>query len=423
MNDPYLGAKSLNAAYIKDPAFGKALVDRYRKLMSSGANKARIQREAQILGYAPIIEGPDGSRQDMTDFLSQQAPRTFSEGLQDLAAGAGRGAASIVPDVMSLGGLAARQFGYEGLSEAAVNVREGINEFLPMSNEYRAARKAQGIFDLNPAAIGQGAGSIFSMYGPGAVAKLGANVGIKAAGRVAAKEAGIASGKIAGTSLAVKTGMVQGAGGASEQAFQEGATPLQSIAPALGGAAGGYLEKFGTERIVGKLFGTNARKYITRDATGKLLLPSAKSLPGFMSTTGTSLVAETAEELGASALLELGRTSYAKEPLKDRLIQGQIDTLASAPYAISPLAVGAGFKASALRGRVANFERLFKDNPSVFKIKGIGDKPLDRVRVNPEAIDPTDRAVFERMNAETGRAFEMSSASHEGLADMARASS
>lgn len=419
-DNPYLGLRSLNDAFNEGDAKGKAIVSRFRKLMAGGASKDMIAEQAKLMGYAPIINYADGSTEDMTEFLSQQAPRTFGEGVQDFAAGVGRGAASIVPDVMSLGGLALRQVGYEGLSDAAVSVREGINEFLPMSNEYRAQHQAESIFDLNPAAIGQGGGSILSMYGPGALVKLGAKAGLKTAGTLAARETAIATGKAAGTSLAVGTGMAQGAGGAAEQAYQEGATPLQSILPAVGGAAGGYLEKFGTERIVGKLFGQNAARYITKDATGKIILPSAKSLPGFVSTAGTSVIAETGEELGASALLELGKTTYADEPLTDRLIQGQIDTLASAPYAISPLAIGAGFKASALKGRVQTFERLFKENPSVFNIKGVGDKPLDRVRVNPEAVDASDRVVFEKISKDTGRSFEISSASHEGLADMAR---
>ena len=219
-DNPYLGLRSLNDAFNEGDAKGKAIVSRFRKLMAGGASKDMIAEQAKLMGYAPIINYGDGRTEDMTEFLSQQAPRTFGEGVQDFAAGVGRGAASIVPDVMSLGGLAARQVGYEGLSDAAVSVREGINEFLPMSNEYRAQHQAESIFDLNPAAIGQGGGSILSMYGPGALVKLGAKAGLKTAGTLAARETAIATGKAAGTSLAVGTGMAQGAGGAAEQAYQ-----------------------------------------------------------------------------------------------------------------------------------------------------------------------------------------------------------
>jgi hypothetical protein len=425
MSDPYAGIPGLNAAYQKDPAFGKAVVDRYRKLMASGANKARIQREAEIIGYAPIVDMGDGQRQDMTDFLSQQAPRTFAEGVQDLTMGVGRGVLSFAPDALDLGGLALRQVGYEGLSQYAQEVRDGINEFLPMSNEYRAARRSRDIFDLNPSAIGQGGGSIGSMYAGGALIKGAAKVtSLATGGRLGAATAKspLLAGSMKGvTSPAIKAGIVMGAGSAAGQARQEGATPGESIFPALGGAAGGYLEKFGTERLVSKVFGGKATDLIRKDATGKFIFPKASQMPGFLGTAGTSLGAEIGEEQVANLALELGRTSYAKEPLGERVVQGQIETLATAPYSIGPLSVYGGVRASALKGRVGAAERMFTERgKSVFNLDGVGDKPIARSYVDPKVVSAEDQAALDSMNATSGGNLVVSSASHEGLNDMAR---
>lgn len=425
MSDPYVGIPSLNAAYEKDPAFGKAVVERYRKLMASGANKARIQREAEIIGYAPIVDMGDGQRQDMTDFLSQQAPRTFAEGVQDITMGVGRGVLSFAPDALDLGGLALRQVGYEGLSQYAQEVRDGINEFLPMSNEYRAARRSRDIFDLNPSAISQGLGSIGSMYAGGGLIKGAAKfTSLATGGRLGAATAKaplLAGGAKGVTSPAIKAGIVMGAGSAAGQARQEGATPGESILPALGGAAGGYLEKFGTERLVSKVFGGKATDLIRKDATGKFIFPKASQMPGFLGTAGTSLGAEIGEEQVANLALELGRTSYAKEPLGERVVQGQIETLATAPYSIGPLSVYAGVRASALKGRVGAAERMFTERgKSIFNLDGVGDKPIGRSYVDPKVISAEDQAALDSMNAVSGGNLVVSSASHEGLNDMAR---
>lgn len=425
-NEAYKGLGTLNDAFKKNPALGRSVVDRYRNLMAGGASKDMLASEAKMMGFAPIIDYGNGQTEDMTDFLSQQAPRTFAEGVQDTTMGVGRGLLSIAPDTLSLGGLALRQFGYEGLSQYAEDVREGVNEFLPMSNEYRASRKAESIFDLNPSAIGQGAGSIGGMFLGGGLLKGGAKAtSMLTGGRVGAAmaKAPVFAPAVKGaTSPAVKAGMIMGAGSAAEQARQEGATPLQSIAPAIGGAVGGYLEKFGTERLVSKIIGGKAAAVkITKDATGKFIFPKASQLPGFTRTAAVSLGAETLEEQAASAALELGRTSYAKEGLGERLVQGQIETLATAPYAIGPLSGYAGIRASALKGRVGAAERMFTERgKSIFNLDGVGDKPVARSYVDPKAVSAEDRAALDSMNATSGGNLVVSSASHEGLNDMAR---
>jgi hypothetical protein len=425
MSDPYSGLPSLNAAYAKDPVMGKAIVDRYRKLMSIGANKSVIEREAKNLGFAPIIEYGDGTRRDMTEYLSQEAPRSFGEGVQDVAAGVGRGFLSLAPDLVSLAGLGARAVGIDSVSEYGVKLREGINEFLPMSNEYRNAKRAKSIFDLNPGQIGQGGGSILGMALGGTVLKTAA----KGAAAVTGGKVGASLAKApvfgsAGSTLSpsVRAGIAMGAGSEAEAAYQAKATPFQSAIAAVGGATGGYLEKFGTERLLSKIFSGKTVAYgLTKDATGKYILPKAADLPGFGRVFGVSQVAETAEEQAAALIADVTRSAYEKEPFLDRAIQSQRDTLATAPYSIGPLSAYAGVRAAAFKGRLAAAERAFPERvKSIFNMDGVGSKPIARDYVSPDAVSAEDQAVLDAMGAPSGVRLLVSSASHDGLNEMAR---
>lgn len=425
---PYYGLKTLNDAYNESESFGNEITSRFRRLMASGASREEIYQEARRIGYSPLIDYGNGQVKDTTDFLAQNAPRSFAEGTQDAVLGTVRGVGDGFLSVADLGASLWRFAGTDAPMKMVGSVREGLHAFTPMSNEYRAGKQSEGIFDLNPAAIGQGVGSVVSMYGPGGIAKGLAAGGSKVAARYLVKEAARqAAGKM---SLAVKTGVAMGAGGAARQAYEEGATPAQSILPTIAGAAGGYLEKYGTERVIAKMLSPGVK--MAKDAAGRLVFPKASTLPGFLKTTTSSLVGETLEEQAASALLEIGRSTYAKDPFLQRLKQGQIDTLASAPYAIMPFALYGGAKASNFKQQLSAAERIVRERKaSVFNPDGFDGSSLEREYVDLSALTAEDLANLSVVGSEvaqiesdggsttTAPVYTVTSASHEPMQALA----
>lgn len=425
---PYYGLKTLNDAFAQDEAFGREIAVNFRRLMAANATREEIQRYARTIGYAPVIDYGNGRVKDTTEFLAQNAPPSFGETTQDVVLGLPRGAAEGLLSAADAGAGLWRLAGSDAPMRAVGKIREGVHTFLPMSNEYRAAKQAEGVFDFNPAKVSQGVGQIASMYGPGGAVKGAAALGSKGAAKFMVREAARqAAGK---TSLAVKTGIAMGTGSAARQAYEEGATPGQSVLPMIAGAAGGYLEKFGTERVISKMLSPGTE--MVKDASGRFVFPKASTLPGFLKTAGTGVVAETLEEQAASALLEVGRTTYAKDPFLDRLVQGQVDTLAVAPYTILPFSLYSGARASNFKQQLSAAERIVRERkPSVFSPDGFDGSSLEREYVDLSAVSADDvrnlvESAAEIERAETSRGgttvapvFSVTSASHEPMQALA----
>lgn len=400
---PYHGLKNLDDAMAEGMERFQAVSQRFRDLADLGADQATVQREARRLGYAPIATGQDGKMVDYTDMVTRRADMTVGEHLQDVAAGFGRGLANLPADVASLAAIPFQAAGYDGVSNFANKYREGVNELIPTSNKYRTSIAEQ---------VGGGLSTIAGAAAGGAgLARLGVKGATAAmASRGLTGEALAAAQRSTFASLAAKKSLqlmtVQGAGAEAGAAQAAGAGAGATILAAAGGAATAQLERFGSVKILGEIFGAGAQA-AGRMTGGKAL----KSVAG-------GFAGEIGEEVVAAPISTIARSGYETDPFSKRLQQELEGTLKVAPLVILPFTAVHGIRASQM---VRRDNELAKALPSKLapRLEGVAEgqtlerqvRTVDEIRAdNPELADQLER-VGARISGPDGKPVKLNSSS------------
>jgi len=400
---PYHGLKNLDDAMAEGMERFQSVSQRFRDLADMGADQATVQREAKRLGYAPIAAGQDGKMVDYTDMVTRRADMTVGEHLQDVAAGFGRGLANLPADVASLAAIPFQAAGYDGVSNFANKYREGVNELIPTSNKYRTSIAEQ---------VGGGLSTIAGAAAGGAgLARLGVKGATAAmASRGLTGEALAAAQRSTFASLAAKKSLqlmtVQGAGAEAGAAQAAGAGAGATILAAAGGAATAQLERFGSVKILGEIFGAGSQA-AGRMTGGKAL----KSVAG-------GFAGEIGEEVVAAPISTIARSGYETDPFSKRLQQELEGTLKVAPLVILPFTAVHGIRASQM---VRRDNELAKALPSKLapKLEGVAEgqildrqvRTVDEIRAdNPELADQLER-VGARISGPDGKPVKLNSSS------------
>ena len=400
---PYHGLKNLDDAMAEGMERFQSVSQRFRDLADLGADQATVQREAKRLGYAPIATGQDGKMVDYTDMVTRRADMTVGEHMQDVAAGFGRGLANLPADVASLAAIPFQAAGYEGVSNFANKYREGVNELIPTSNKYRTSISEQ---------VGGGLSTIAGAAAGGAgLARLGVKGATAAmASRGLTGEALAAAQRSTFASLAAKKSLqlmtVQGAGAEAGAAQASGAGAGATILAAAGGAATAQLERFGSVKILGEIFGAGTQ------AAGRMTGGrAAKSVAG-------GFAGEIGEELVAAPISTIARSGYETDPFSKRLREEVEGTLKVAPLVILPFTAVHGIRASQM---VRRDNELAQALPSKLapRLEGVAEgqkldrqvRTVDEIRAdNPELADQLER-VGARISGPDGKPAKLNSSS------------
>lgn len=397
---PYDGLPTLDDALSLGAQAYNDAAARYQQLAQLGASREMIQRQAKAIGFAPVALDPNGKLVDLTDFYARKAEMSVGEQIQDVAAGFGRGIANLPADLASIASIPVQAAtGYTGVGDFATRYRQGVNEMIPTSNQYR---------DSTAEAVGQGISSVATMFAGGAgLAKAGIGVTAKVAGATeAARRAAFAT---AAAKNAMRIATIQGAGGEAGAAQAAGAGVGAQLLAAGGGAAAAQLERFGAERILSKLLSPagGAGRYTRLRAAGDVA-------GGFAGEVG--------EELVAAPITVAGRSGYEKDPYGERLSKELGQTIKVAPLAILPFSALHGFKAADMVRRDTQLAQALPDiyskrTGSLKKLAKIEEgKALERniltreqlLESNPDAVEEIDM-----LSSRTGAPVVASSAATE----------
>ena len=371
--------KTLDDAYQAGPDVYKNVLDTYKALSRADVDDELIRGTASRLGYAPVAQNQDGQLEDLSDMIKSRSAATGMELTQDYAATLARGFAGLPADLANFAGSLTRPLGYEAPLQFGTAWQEGVNSFIPTSNEYREtfAKEvgAATATTLQSFAGGAGLAKGLVKVAPrlGAVGRLGL-VGkeLAAAEQLASATKALSAARSATSPVladiakaqevlsqaqsayrgaraaniaraSTYTGMAIEAGATGKEAYQKGADPYTQLFASALGAVAGSTELIAGERLLRKIIDPgNLGKY--RDVA-----------KGIGQQVGGEIVEE--EIAAVPSALAQYLTEDQGRSFSELLQENMIQSAKVTPFAVLPFSAVYGVRASQMVRRNKQFVR------------------------------------------------------------------